>query len=851
MSNWGTGRFLYFPVKESRSMIRNLFLYLLLLSVLGCGGRGESQLVSSSSGPGGSSNLLYGKVLLDEPFPNASIEFLNERGEVIAGAESTDLSGNFISPLPLPDGATVVRASGTPFGFSEQVSFHADLDGWSGSILAITPLTDLVNRLRRSSPGISHEQARELVRKHLGLSPEHNLIYGLGRGERWSGFHAREFMEDHRSSLGLPDQIVTEILTPVSEQAEAGEPLPPPPPPYQPPDSGFAWKQFGEQLAVSAVTGVVDYFTEGFGGALAGSLAGGIVNALTGGDLTSNPLLSALGVISQQVVALAQEVQSVERNLVRAIAQSDFDQLLVDILPIEASIMSLQSGFTILAQTQHPGLLHQRLSTFLQDLNNAPLDQDLASLHTFLLGEQTQEGVIQRFSGFNGLGGQYLRNARRTSEKPTAVATIEPTLAFFSKYGSVQTQGVTLLVNKFLSRFPPEPPQASGAYETYCQRLTSQRALVPASFLSTDEIIVDRIHGLVWYYQLQDSRRFIDAWNYRQVSEIQGYPLWTFANVGEIQTLFSEGRRISDLVNLGFDFLGVKDDDCDIWIFDERFKEEYGDDPPDAAYRVGDGAVYAKDQEDQDEHGDTSYALLMLNTNQLLESHPELFVTAGEVQNFRLGQGKPDGVRAIQLQAFADFALGDRVLKDVEVTERVLWTVDDPTIARVVNYPVAGLLPLEASQSSNTVSGFADAPGLVVFLKHGKVVVTASIVDVHSGATMSATVEAAFFPSQDELTSVLLSLESQQIESEDIPQNAHLRASLWGYYANGTQQTFKSGTKIEWQVVPHTEDLHFNDLDDGTFELKFQEVPTQSPFTVRAIIDGITSNPVTLFVDLP
>ncbi len=791
--------------------MRWMFIPFVLAFILGCGGGGHQlrQVSVPETGPSQSTHLL-GRVTLEEPLRFAQVQLWDEMGEIVGSSTLTDQGGNFIFPLPFPEGAVRVRVQGLAQELGREVILFAELAGRvkDRDFLHVTPLTDLVSR-HRQEHGSTLQEAEEALRSFFQLPAGHTLSYALGRGPVHGGFHVPTYLSEWVQNPQLPQQIVSNALRPAELTSQSNS-TPQNPPPYAPPEHSYNWNALGDQLLIGTFRGFTNLDTRGFGGPVTGVLLSGLLNLLTGTD-PNESLESALSEVSKQIQAVAQEIGRMQAAVLKAIAQEELDQLQGSIVPL---VSALQVPYSMLAAILDSGGDPQQLRAQAQaasgSLAQLDLVANLETLHLALAGDATanRPGMLQQFGQLNGLYGNLLRNQARTSESVSHSSQIVPLTALFQQYAAEQVKGMVLLLNQKTGIFAPDPQAVALYCEQISRNLTSQHAQVPLTVLPSDEIIVDRSSGLIWMYVVQPEAPDVLLNEIVSKFQIAGFSHWRLPTAEEMNLLYWQNGRTDGLSQAGFDLSAAYHDNKFFSVFVSG---------QDRVFDLNDGEVKGF----LPFEGAGAPYFLVCDSGDDDATTLQVLAAAGRLTKIHIPKAEVDSNGRVQLQALGEYQLGPLASQNIDITDRVVWEVSDRQIARIVNFPAGGFKELQVSTAGiqAQAEGLQDNPGLLAFLKSGTVHFWATGRDVFTGGVVETSRDAAVtwhHPNQT-LESLLLSSERSLVE--DVP--SHVELSLWGYQANGGLEYLADDSSVEWSIEPKSDKIEVVQSPDGSTRLHF------------------------------
>lgn len=780
--------------------MRKLMILLTLLTLAGCGG--TEPVSPTTTEPTTTTTTVQGRVILEQPLADARLTFERPDGTVIADGQTNE-AGSFGSELPaeVRDFRVTARRDGE--------SYATEVRNFDGTLVVVSPLTNLAAARVRTHPGESLEEAEAAVRRFLGLSADSDLGEAMVQTSNRPGFQARRYLEEARATGNQSQDGVSPY---VGELLAAM-------------DSGFLpnfiygkdkkWVVLGTNVGIALVTSVAQSADVPFAPVIGWALSL-LASDFFGKD---NPFAQ----VDAELAELASEIQHVEGQLVKEIKKDTYSENLNTAILSLTSLAGLKDRFSNSLQM---GLSYADKQALAKDLTTPETLNFITLINQNQLGDGLGPGLLgQAAQRYELAGLSYYCNQ----------TPFDPMDQEFEYFASQETLAAALIVEGFHTLDPPDTTSARNWYDRYKEGVSLAASAVPQPLPSDDLFWIKR-GGVLFYRHAEGARSYEDAKKYAAAFKLGGYSGWRIASYSDIDFLLANGDHFATpeaLESAGFDLAALKKSHLKFGSTAPNLGAIEGDFSDPAGFLGG---------FPQEWHGQKSFFLACDVPDDA--SHIERLVPLGELTKLSL-EPTSTGVRAIGTLTVVRHKQGVEVetksFPGLDVTEFVSLSSSDPDLLRVQNAPYAqgALQPLTPPFDVNL------RPGGVTWLHSGTVTVTAT----------------AFQPFQPNLPRLTATL---KLSNQDVPaprlemvrlgpkevtiSNAPttLPLSLTGFYSDGTSRALTGGTYTT--SLPQVEIVTLG--DQTQLVLKSDPGPAVTSFTVTGTAEG-KSNTTKFVLKLP
>ena len=488
--------------------MRRCLLVLLTLFLAGCGGNDPSG--DTSADVPVQTTHIVGRAVLDRPFAGATITFFTPEGTPIetAGPIVADGVGFFQADLPgqVTDFRAVASANGE--------SYASDYEGFAASgLVMISPLTSIVAAHQDAHPTLTLAESEDAVRRYLELPPEQDLHFHMVLNAHRDGFNVARFLQQARAN-GL-EAFVAKVVVSVDSVGS----VPPPPIPnaiFQNNQTQF-WTNQGIQLGVAVVSTVLQV-----AGIPAGALIGWAVNLILD-ETQGSPEQKDFQALAQEIEALGTEIEEVYQALSQEIKEQTYTNSLNDQI---AEISMIQTVREQLQDYLQNGTTASKQAALVATMTGTDFLSLLTDIHNAQMGIGSG-GLIRQLSSVVSL-----------SELPfySNTAQFNPLASEFNYFAGQQTAAVHLIAEGFHALPTPDPASARFWYDIYCKDVAIQASDLPQP-LDSDEVVVHRTSGLIFYYQAMDKATLDEARDFAAHFRTGRFVNWRVATSQDVEAL--------------------------------------------------------------------------------------------------------------------------------------------------------------------------------------------------------------------------------------------------------------------------------------------------------------------------
>lgn len=752
------------------------FVLLLLLALFGCGGSSPDSTTSVLTTP---TTTVVGRATLDEPLTNARLQFLGPEGQPLewSGDTSTDVSGHF--QIELPNEVTTFRAIAARDG----EAYAADVENYDGSLVVISPLTNLAAQLH--STGVPLDQAEAQVRRFLGLEPEADLRFSMVHLAHRPGFQAQRFLSLARAAGNQSENGASPYVLSLVSQIQAGQM-----------GSGLftdtpLWAEEGARLGLAVVAGPT-------GGLSPGPLTGWALTAISSLTYeTTQP--DSYAQLAELIEQIEREVLELEAILLRELAAAEFSELESSDTQVLAIITTLTE--VLHDQLQGTGATPAQLQSLARDFNSDTMLGILTTLQTIQFGGPGGDGLLATAQKLVGIvpDGE-IPASNLYSNK----GQYNPLASEFNFIAANATRAINLVVEGAHGLEPPGLALARTQYDQYQALIALCATAVPMP-LPNDQLILDRKHGKLWLDKPMGARHYHDALAFAKAYGKGTSLQWRIAESSDLKALLESGKEQREVAGLSF---------SSIPLVDGKQLVGLGDGDQGNLLDGGsesDGGWYEK----------RPFLLLAEVPEDVNESLSMARLTSLEVRPM---PGVPN-----QLQALGTFRLPNgHEFKEVDVTGRVQWSADSPDILRIGNPPASD----SVDRDGFTTVDFKLGPGSLNWLQNGTTRVKATALDPFGGPPLTHSIPL----SRNDLpapTPTGLRLGPKNLVLTTAPFGQTL--SFTRFLSNGTSDADLTGVQFTTSIPA------FATVDStGGLQLNLTGNPNVPSFTVTARLGSLT-----------